>query len=196
MIERASGNESMSGAIAQAVLPQIANPGLPRRLSQHRSVLADKALEHLGIACEHGLLDAAPHSFRRSFTQHRVDSPYELRPAVDAVLACDHELCVGEHDGCRVNAAGDVQPRMNTMKTIERVTLSGANAFQQLLRLFLVLIEIRTGGKLSAGHTNLLSRTPGVRPSQAERRFVPFNCGRVGTALSADWKRPSRSIAV
>jgi hypothetical protein len=56
--------------------------------------------------------------------------------------------------------------------------------------LFLVLIEIGTGRQLSGGHTNLLSRTPGVRPHQAERRFVAFNCRGVGTALSADWKRP------
>jgi hypothetical protein len=56
--------------------------------------------------------------------------------------------------------------------------------------LLLVLIEIWTVGQVSNGHTNLLSRTPGVRPYQAERRFVAFNCRGVGTALSADWKRP------
>src|SRR5262245_57029112 len=35
---------------------------------------------------------------------------------------------------------------------------------------------------------------PGVRTNQAERRFVTFDvlC-KVGTALSADWMRPSRS---
>jgi hypothetical protein len=36
---------------------------------------------------------------------------------------------------------------------------------------------------------------PGVRTNQAERRFVTFNIlGWVGTALSADWMRPSRSL--
>jgi hypothetical protein len=35
---------------------------------------------------------------------------------------------------------------------------------------------------------------PGVRTSQAERRFVAFaRLWKVGTALSADWRRPSRS---
>ena len=33
---------------------------------------------------------------------------------------------------------------------------------------------------------------PGVRPNQAERRFVAFVFVKVGTALSADWMRPSR----
>lgn len=33
---------------------------------------------------------------------------------------------------------------------------------------------------------------PGVRPNQAERRFVASLFGGVGTALSADWMRPSR----
>jgi hypothetical protein len=34
---------------------------------------------------------------------------------------------------------------------------------------------------------------PGVRPNQADRRFVTFEMNRkVGTALSADWMRPSR----
>jgi len=34
---------------------------------------------------------------------------------------------------------------------------------------------------------------PGVRPAQAERRFVTFGFTvKVGTALSADWLRPLR----
>jgi hypothetical protein len=76
------------------------------------------------------------------------------------------------------------------MQTVDRIAITRTDRPEQLLRLFLVLIEMRTGGQLSGRHTNLLSRTPGVRPHQAERRFVAFNCRGVGTALSADWKRP------
>jgi hypothetical protein len=43
------------------------------------------------------------------------------------------------------------------------------------------------------GHTKLLSRCAlNVRTDQAERRFVNMSTAKVGTALSADWMRPSR----
>jgi hypothetical protein len=59
---------------------------------------------------------------------------------------------------------------------------------------------IRLGGAVARVETspsrvsgiNVMT-APGVRPNQAERRFVTFEMKRkVGTALSADWMRPSR----
>ena len=66
--------------------------------------------------------------------------------------------------------------------------------FDEVLCLFLILFEVGTSAYVFGIHYDLPFVTaPGVRPNQAERRFVTFETLRqVGTALSADWMRPSR----
>src|ERR1700761_46632 len=70
--------------------------------------------------------------------------------------------------------------------------ITGPIALNKILGLFLVLLQVGTSRYFLGIHTKLLSPTPGVRPRQAERRFVDFSLFQVGTALSADWMRPSR----
>ena len=78
----------------------------------------------------------------------RLDPGRELGPALEAVLAGDDELRVGQRGlGAAVMLA-------HAALCVRVTRASGA---QQLLRLLLVLLEVGTGGKVADGHTNLLS---------------------------------------
>src|SRR5215467_12331222 len=83
---------------------------------------------------------------------------------------------------------------MAILDSLKRLRIPGLARFDQVLRLLFVLIEIGASGQLFGGHYDLpFVNAPGVRPNQAERRIVTFvELCKVGTALSADWMRPSR----
>ena len=72
----------------------------------------------------------------------------------------------------------------------ERLVVAAPPLLQKVFGLFTVLLEVWTRGEEAGGHTNLLSQRLCVRPNQAERRFALGCRNRVGTALSADWRRP------
>jgi hypothetical protein len=75
----------------------------------------------------------------------------------------------------------------------QRGRLAGNSGFEKFFGLFLVLFDTGVVRQDLVGHTKLLSRCAwNVRTDQAERRFVNMSTAKVGTALSADWMRPSR----
>src|SRR5262249_39923061 len=89
----------------------------------------------------------------------RCDVPGELRPAVEAVLARHDQLGVGERESGvpQLVVGGAAQARMVLPETGERGRLAGPAGPGELLGLLPVLLEVRTGGQLPGGHTNLLS---------------------------------------
>jgi hypothetical protein len=101
------------------------------------------------------------------------------------VFAGDGELRIGdlERIACRV--------RMMLAHSLQRRVVASAKCLDPFFGLLLVLLEIGTSAECTGWHTNLLSKR-GVRPNQAERSFV-VSIVWVGTALSEDWRRPSRS---
>jgi hypothetical protein len=78
--------------------------------------------------------------------------------------------------------------------SLNRSGIACLTSSDEIFRLFLVLLEVGVSGELLAIHHDLpLITAPGVRQSQAERRFAKLAVLRkVGIALSADWLRPSR----
>jgi hypothetical protein len=82
------------------------------------------------------------------------------------MLACDDELRIRERDprrprrACRVAGAAAVRPHPP-----HRFRVGSPAAVEKILRLPLVLLEIRTWGQIAGWHTNLLSPRLGVRRS-------------------------------
>jgi len=77
---------------------------------------------------------------------------------------------------------------------LQRLGMARFGAFEELLRLFFILLQAGVRRQFFGIHCELsFVVVPGVRPNQAERRFVTFILlFKVGTALSADWMRPLR----
>jgi hypothetical protein len=82
---------------------------------------------------------------------------------------------------------------LNTLQgKSQRLTMARFRTFEEVLRLFFVMLQAGVSRQFFAIHSELsFVVAPGVRPNQAERRFVTFVVlFKVGTALSADWMRP------
>ena len=121
-------------------------------------------------------------------------------PALEAVLPRDDELSIGQAQvralqlhGRQVAEAGVVF--LNTLQNLlQRLRMARLDAFEEVLGLFFILLQAGVSRQFFGIHCELsFMSMPGVRPNQAERRFVTFVARfQVGTALSADWMRPLR----
>jgi hypothetical protein len=109
------------------------------------------------------------------------------------MLACEDELGIGQCHGTRPVWTKIVEVWVMFAQARQCGRLSGGSGTEKLFSLLLVLLEAGTVRQDTVGHTKLLSRCAwNVRTDQAERRFVKLQKPKVGTALSADWMRPSR----
>ncbi len=105
----------------------------------------------------------------------------KFRPALEAMLPRNHELRVGQ---CEFRAADFIgrQIRETRMVSFDSLNCCGLRRLVGLLcskdsdeffRLFLVLLQARASRQPLGIHYDLpFVNAPGVRPNQAERRFV------------------------
>src|SRR5439155_24324955 len=101
----------------------------------------------------------------------RLDVLGEFRPALEPVPPRDDDLGIGKREFlvAKLVVPHMRQPRMMLPHERERMRVAGLRGFDELLRLLLVLIEIRSSGQFSGGHTNLLPYAPGVRPNSGKK---------------------------
>ena len=118
----------------------------------------DQRIERRDVAVDDRLLSARPDA-RRALGRDRFDVLRELRPALEPVPPRHDELRVGEREfpAAQLIVRRLLQSRMMLSHQRERTRVAGLRRLDELLRLFLVLVEIRSVGQFSGGHTNLLS---------------------------------------
>jgi hypothetical protein len=88
----------------------------------------------------------------------RLDVLRKLRPAVEAMLARDNQLRVGERECLGSPGIGRVSGADVGSDALRGGGIAGAMGVAQFFRLFLVLLEVRTGRQIAGRHTNLLSQ--------------------------------------
>src|SRR5579883_2172228 len=116
------------------------------------------------------------------------------------MLPGDHELSVAQGKLCalQLQVCKSAESRMVLLDTLQRylegLAPARLGAFEEVFRLFFILLQAGASRQFFGIHSELsFVAVPGVRPNQAERRFVTFVLlFKVGTALSADWMRPLR----
>ncbi|MGQ0714549.1 MAG: hypothetical protein ACT4PJ_12580 [Gemmatimonadaceae bacterium] len=142
-------------------------------------------------------LSAVEADYARVLSLEGLDVPRELRPALEVVHARDHELRVGQHEPLfpDLRVGEPAKARVTPPNAVEDLTIARLERFYEVLRLLPGLLQVDARGERSDGHDDdLLSRKrlESARIRLKEDRVVSSQQW-VGTALSADWRRPSRS---
>src|SRR5579859_3383763 len=117
----------------------------------------------------------------------------ELGPGFISVFAGKYELSVRKRDRASLIRCEISQPRMMPVHALKRRREGCHGVAIEFFGLLFVLLEVGMIGKGTVGHRELLSSCAWtVRINQAERSLFRLCTTKVGTALSADWMRPSR----
>ena len=104
----------------------------------------------------------------------RLDVLRERWPAVEAMLARDDELRVGERERVHSPGIGCVRSAHVLFDAARGVSVARSIGVAQPRCLFLVLLDVRTGRQMAGRHTNLLSHRLESARCQARRDDQPW----------------------
>jgi hypothetical protein len=195
--------------LAIVLHPISANIMQKRRVMQARRTLPNKSRNFSKHSLEFGQItgDDGVHGrfecrSRRTFTSQAFDVFRKPWPAFETVIARDEELSIGQAQFrfFQFQFRQPARARMVLLEALQNrlhhLKVARLYAFEEVLGLFFILLQAGVSRYFFRIHFELsFMVAPGVRPDQAERRFVTFTvlCTiKVGTALSADWMRPLR----
>jgi hypothetical protein len=138
---------------------QAAQPGRLQPLAaKHLFVSAQQARQARHVSRDDGFLGCIPDSRERTGTCSRGDFFRKRGPAVEAVLARDDELRIGQGDRVGWHGSGRALRLAHRFPySPEGLRIARLAAFQEVFGLFLVLLDVRMGRQIAGWHTNLLS---------------------------------------